>query len=166
MATNHISAELIAKAFRMEDPQTGETYYNVDSRSEYGVSYIVRYDRGHRVLTCTCPAGNPPVDAHGFPTYAPRHCWHLDAALAHSKQYKAEQAHIARYEHIEKLEAMGLTREEAEDAASAKLIVNGKPADDETLVRVFGPSPKRPSEQEMNRLATQAHTPRPFAICR
>jgi hypothetical protein len=159
-----ITQELIDKCCRFEVELPGgktEVRYAVESRTQDDVEYIVRFIKG---LVCTCPASNPPVDYYGTPLYAPRPCWHMRAAVAHAEMYRKEQATIARNEHILKLEAMGLTREEAVTAVDAKLLVDGKPADDATLVRVFGSRQPRPSEAEMNGLATKANKARPFAL--
>jgi hypothetical protein len=163
---NEISMELIAKCSRFEIELPGgksEVRYAVESRTEVGVEYVVKFIRG-KGLVCNCPAGNPPVDSRGIPLYAPRPCWHMRAAVAHAELYRKEQATIARNERIALLMGKGLTREEAVEAVESKLIVDGKPADLDTLARVFR-GKGAPTEQDMERMA-KAHSPRPFAILR
>ena len=117
-----------------------EIFYQVESQTTIGVEYEVHFFKG--AFSCTCPAGNPPVDAYGVPKYAPRACWHIRAAVAHAREYKQ----LAR---VAKLESMGLTRLEALQAVSSNAVINGKPATDEELVRIFS-SVQRPTEAEIN----------------
>src|SRR5947207_16019088 len=58
----------------------GQGYYVVESQSEAGKEYHVKYNHQFGKLTCTCKAGQ-----NGVP------CWHERAALANQEHYKAEQ---------------------------------------------------------------------------
>jgi hypothetical protein len=117
-----------------------EVFYQVESQTTAGQEYEVHYIK--HGFTCTCPAGNPPVDANGAPKYAPRACWHIRAAVAHAKEFKQ----LAR---IASLESLGLTHVEAVKAVTSNARINGKAATDEELVRIFQ-TVARPTEAQIN----------------
>jgi hypothetical protein len=85
----------MSMAHRIVDMAARQVFFQVESQTTAGVEYIVRYDRTHKALTCTCPAGNPPIDtATGLLAWAPRNCWHKRAACAVAAEYKAEQERL------------------------------------------------------------------------
>ena len=139
-----VTDEQIAKCHRIE--HNGTVFYLVDNeRNEldgYGntVEYEVRFTVG-RGFTCTCKAGQAAFAScqHGT-------CKHVRWVVVAEKRFVQDQERLAR---VARLEAMGLTLDEAKAAASAQLLINGEPASDEVLVRVFGPSPQRPNEAEI-----------------
>lgn len=160
-----VTDEQLAKSHRIFDEASNEVFYRVEnSKGEVDaegsvIEYTVRYTQEHG-FTCTCEAGK-----NGF-LYAPKRCWHVRAAVHHSQLYKQERKQIAEREaHIARLMDMGLTEAEARIAVAHQLIVDGKPADDETLVRVFGPRSRRPSEVEIE-LDAQRYQSRPFSLMR
>ncbi len=109
---------------------------------------------------------NPPVDEYGFFKYAPRVCWHCKASVAHSRQYSAlKQAEREAATRLAHLVEMGLTEAEAKVALSHSLTVDGVPASDEELVRVYGPASRRPSDSEIRRMA-KAYQPKAFSLLR
>src|SRR5947209_7557682 len=91
-----VTEEQISKAHRIEDYQKHQVIFKVEnSRGDVDaegnvIEYTVSWDRVHGCLTCTCPAGNPPI-VNGFPLYAPRNCWHMRAAVAAAEEYQREQ---------------------------------------------------------------------------
>ncbi len=153
-----VTAQQIARCDRFEIELPGgktEVRYAVRSESDDTKEYVVRFIPG-KGFTCTCPAGQ-----QGFYNCAHGTCKHCRWAVAHARMYRAEQAAIARNERIAALMGKGLTRNEAVEAVDAKLIVDGKPADIETLARVFR-AKNAPTEQEMDAM----YQARPFAILR
>jgi hypothetical protein len=152
-----VTQEQIDRCFRFIDSD-GRVAYAVKSESDPDVEYTVRFTPG-RGFSCTCPAGQD-----GFLYCHKGTCKHCRWAYAHAEQYRQEQAAIARNEHIARLMGMGLTRDEAASAVDAKLTINGTPADDATLVRVFA-AKNAPTEQEVNAMA-EAYQPKAFAILR
>ena len=104
--TPTVTQEQLDKCTRIYDENhNNEVFYLVEnSRGDVDdegniIEYTVRYLKG-KGLTCTCPAGNPPADEHGFFKYAPRMCWHIRAAVAHAvlyRQERCEQSQIESY---------------------------------------------------------------------
>src|SRR5215472_15872102 len=88
MATT-VTAEQIDACTRVIDEAKREVFYLVQSATSYEVAYQVKYNQDHKCYSCTCPAGNPPTDANGCYTYAPRSCWHIRAASEHNRQHVA-----------------------------------------------------------------------------
>jgi hypothetical protein len=80
-----VDESLVSKAHRIEDLTKHIVFYQVESRSLEGVEYKVYFDQVHKVLTCTCPAGESGSG-----------CWHKRAALAHSEEIRQEK--ISRQE--------------------------------------------------------------------
>jgi hypothetical protein len=143
----NISEEQLDKTHRVIDENAGTVFYRVESQTEPGTTYTVRYLKDKGGLSCTCKGAQ-----EGYI------CWHKRAAVCHNRLYKLD-------ERRERLMAMGLTAEEATEALSHDLTVDGKPANDETLVRVYGPRQRRPSEAEIEAMA-EAYQPRPFSLMR
>jgi hypothetical protein len=56
----------------------GQHYYIVESQSEAGVEYHVKYNRQFGKLTCTCKAGQQGTT-----------CWHKRASLASEAAFRA-----------------------------------------------------------------------------
>ena len=67
----NITIEQLDRATKIIDCNTNTVYYQVDSQTNPGTSYNVRFNRQFGCLTCTCEAGQ-----QGIP------CWHKRAALA------------------------------------------------------------------------------------
>src|SRR6266516_3181852 len=92
--TTTITPEQLDKTHRIE--HNGEIFYLVEnSRGDVDdegnvIEYRVSYDKAHKCLTCTCPAGNPPSDEHGYLKYSPRTCWHLRVVIAHVQSLRQE----------------------------------------------------------------------------
>jgi hypothetical protein len=86
-----VSAEDLNRCNRVEDCSTGTIFYMIESRTTPGVEHKVEaiFKNGAWHVVCSCPAGNPPVNAYGVPLYAPKDCWHKQAAAAHAAEYKA-----------------------------------------------------------------------------
>lgn len=140
----NVTAEQIARCHR-HVAADGEVFYTVDSEST-DASYEVHFRKG-RGFSCTCPAGQQAF--YNCTRGTCKHCrWSVAAA-------------DARRKHIARLEALGLTNDEAQVAVDARLTVNGAPADDETLARVFR-AKNAPTPQEMDAM----YQARPFAILR
>ena len=156
-STADITQELIDRCIRHNDGDV--VYYEVESRTTAGVTYDVRYNRDRHCYTCTCPAGSPPVLNTGELAWTPRRCWHIKASIAHAFAYRA------KLERVEELKNAGLTRDEAFEAVEHTLLVDGQPADIETLVRVFSSKEAYPSEKAMDAQA-QAFTSAPFSLLR
>lgn len=79
----HVTVEQMDKATRLVDGDD-KTFYQVESQSERGRLYEVRYHADRRLLSCTCKAGQ---EGYG--------CWHRRAALAvdyQERQYRNAQA--------------------------------------------------------------------------
>jgi hypothetical protein len=74
-----------ARAARLVVRRTGITRMyrveNLDNGQVYTCNFFVRKSDGARFGHCTCKAGNPPVNVNGVPTYEPRPCKHLAAAV-------------------------------------------------------------------------------------
>lgn len=140
----NVTAEQIARCYR-HVAADGEVFYTVASEST-DATYEVHFREG-RGFSCTCPAGQ-----QAFYYCTRGTCKHCRWAVTHAN---------ARRQHIARLMEMGLTNEEAQIAVDAGLTVNGAPADDETLARVFR-AKNAPTPQEMDEMY-QAH---PFAILR
>lgn len=157
-ATNtyhQVTPEQLDACTRVIDDKTGEVFYLVQSATDPDLQYKVIWNKQYKRPQCCCKA------AHNG-----RVCWHIRASLEHSRQYheakKAEAQAQVRQLHLEE---MGLTAEEAHEALSHTLTVNGQPADDETLVRVFGPRTRRPSKAEIEHMAV-CYQPQPFSLLR
>jgi hypothetical protein len=72
---------------RIEDLNKHQVFYHVESATEPHELYTVYYDRVHKVLTCTCKAGQ-----NGFLHCAPgKYCWHVRASLRAAEEYRREQ---------------------------------------------------------------------------
>ena len=84
----NVTETQMSMAHRVLDLNAGQVFFQVESSKQDGTEYIVRYDREHRVLTCTCPCGQ-----EGF-RYAPNKCWHVRASLAVTKEYQQEQERL------------------------------------------------------------------------
>lgn len=141
-STAIVTEQELSRCHRVIDLNKQEVFYLVESERDPLVEYAVRAlcIKGEYHLTCTCPAG-----------LSGSACKHKRWATAHAQEYKAEQkALAAREERVLRLMAMGLTQRQAREAVAASFIVDGKPADDQTLVRVFGPH-KQPSAWEVER---------------
>ncbi len=156
--TNTISQAHIDLCTRLINPDTGEVYYRVASESTDAV-YEVHHIAG-RGFTCTCPAGQEGF-AHCFANPTCKHCrWSVE----HARLYKAEQAALAeRNARAARLMSLGLTEREAYQAASATAIINGQPATDEELARIYGPRQARPTDAEVEAMA-EAYEARPFNL--
>jgi hypothetical protein len=81
-----MTAAAILTANRVTMTQIGYVVFKnggaeVSSQNGNGI-YYVRKNLDHNVLSCCCPAGNPPLLANGQLMYAPRPCWHKRAVLA------------------------------------------------------------------------------------
>ncbi len=114
--TPTVTQEQLDRCSRIYDESHNhEVFYLVEnSRGDVDdegniIEYTVRYLKG-KGLTCTCPAGNPPCDEHGFFKYAPRMCWHIRAAVAHAVLYRHERQEQAQ---IESYVRQGVDRETA-----------------------------------------------------
>lgn len=157
-----VTDEQVARCHRVTNEQTGETYYKVENSrglvDENGeiVEYEVHFIVG-KGFTCNCPSGR-----EGFRTARVGVCQHCIWSYVAAQQFKAEQL---RQEHMERLQAMGLTEVEAHNALAHQLIVDGRPADDETLVRVWGPADRRPSEEAIE-ACQRRYDARPFQLMR
>lgn len=87
----NITIEQLDRATKIIDCNTSTVYYQVDSQTNPGTAYNVRFNRQFGCLTCTCPAGQ-----QGIP------CWHKRAALAANeldkervrRERQAEQAAV------------------------------------------------------------------------
>ncbi len=98
-----------------QDPSPTSVYYQVDSESNPGTAYNVRFNRKYGKLTCTCPAGERGIN-----------CKHKRAALAANEIDKAqrnqerinEQARIEATEEYQ-LEQLFRDLEDALDALDA-----------------------------------------------
>lgn len=131
----------------------GVAYYEVASESSNDV-YEVRYVN-HR-YTCSCPSGS-----NGFANVrnASGTCKHVRWSLEAARRFRAKLARV------EELKLAGLTRDEAFEAVEHDVKVDGKPADTETLVRIFSAKGQYPSEGEMNCQADLFEN-RPFQFLR
>jgi len=96
----NVTPEQLAKADRVIDLKTGKVFYQVSSQTDLTKEpYEVRYNSLFKRLTCTCPAGNPPINERtGEPLYAPRNCWHKRAASAAAFEYRQQENIQARKE--------------------------------------------------------------------
>ncbi len=103
-----ITTAQLDKATKILDCRTGEVFYQVQSQTTDAV-YELRYVTAHRCITCTCPAGNPPLTDDGDYAYATRPCWHKRAAAACAFVHRQEE-NIAY-------------RKEAAEAAAARKVV-------------------------------------------
>lgn len=83
----HVTQEQIDKATRVLDCRSGKIFYQVESQSEAGKFYVVKYNSEYKRLTCTCLAGQS-----GFG------CWHRRAALANMYEYRQQENLQARRE--------------------------------------------------------------------
>lgn len=133
--------------------EESRVYYEVISERDVNVSYEVRFTAGVG-FTCTCPAG-----LEGFHNCSKGTCKHCRWSVEHARRYRAKMALVAE------LVVNGLTRDEAYEAVEHTVIVDGKPADIATLVRVFSAKGQYPSEGEMN-LQSDAFESRPFQFMR
>lgn len=140
--TKIITQAQIDRCHRILDEKTNEVFYQVESQTTVGTEYEVRYIK-NGAFSCTCPA-----------TVV---CWHIRASVAHAQEYKK----LAR---IATLETLGLTHAEACKAVESKAIINGKPATDEELVRIFS-TVTRPTEAQINADYEQYQS-RAFSILR
>lgn len=86
-AIYHVTPEQLDKASRVIDMATGKIFYQVESQSEPGKIYEVRYNSEYKRLSCTCKAGQ-----EGFG------CWHRRASLAAAYEYRQEENIQARVE--------------------------------------------------------------------
>jgi hypothetical protein len=84
----NVTETQMSMAHRIVDLNVGQVFFQVESSKQDGTEYIVRYDRTHRVLTCTCPCGQ-----EGF-RHATNKCWHVRASLAAAQEYKQEQERL------------------------------------------------------------------------
>lgn len=82
-----VTFEQFDKCTRIVDGATGKVFYQVESQSEPGRLYEVRYNEQFKKLTCTCAAG-----LAGFG------CWHRRAALACAYEYRMLENAQARVE--------------------------------------------------------------------
>ncbi len=161
-----VTGEQLDACTRVIDEARREVFYIVASATDPDVTYQVRYNKQYKVLSCTCLAMNPPTDEQGYFKYAPRPCWHVRAVVEHNRQFKAAKKAEAQARARQlRLEELGLTRDEAREALSHTLTVDGQPAGDETLARVFGPHTCRPSAGEIEAMA-EAYQSQPFSILR
>jgi hypothetical protein len=88
--TRQVTEAQLSACHRIEDYNRHIVFYQVESAHEVGQEYVVMFDRVHKCLTCTCPAGNPPI-VNGLPLYAIRNCWHKRAAVEHASQIRLER---------------------------------------------------------------------------
>ena len=102
-----ITDDLLDKCHPFIDFANNTLFYHVESRTEDGKTYTVRFDVTHKALTCTCPAGNPPNGPDGLPLYPPRTCWHIRAAVEHARLLAFERK---EQREIEFLVRQGLDR--------------------------------------------------------
>ncbi len=126
--TYGITPEQLDACTRVIDEKTGEVFYIVQSASDPTVSYQVRYSKQFNRLSCQCK-GNQKG----------RTCWHLRAALMHSREY----AELKK----------------AEDAARKRQ------EEEETLKRVMNAKPAHYTEEEIQR-DLKRYAPHPFSILR
>lgn len=75
--TLHVTDEQLQKVTRCQDPVTGAVFYEVESQSEPGVKYLVRWDHHFNIWRC-CPLNSHPCGASMQGIV----CWHLRAAAA------------------------------------------------------------------------------------
>lgn len=107
----NITIEQLDRATKIIDVNTNTVYYQVDSQTNPGTSYNVRFNRQFGCLTCNCPAGQK-----GIP------CWHKRAALAANeldkervrRERQAEQAVVEATEEYQ-IEQLFRDLEEALD---------------------------------------------------
>lgn len=125
--TKPVTQEQIDRCHRITDEKTNKVFYQVESQTTIGVEYTVKYIK-NGAFSCTCPA-----------TVV---CWHIRASIQHAQEFKK----LAR---IATLDSLGLTHAEACKAVESKAIINGKPATDEELVRIFA-SVQRPTSAQMD----------------
>jgi len=150
-----VTEEQLDACTRVIDEAKGEVFYLVASATDPDVTYQVRYNKQYKVLSCTCKAAG-----------SGNTCWHRRAVVEHNRQFKAAKKAEAQAQARQlRLEELGLTRDEAREALSHTLTVDGQPADDETLVRVFGPCTRRPAESEIEHMAVR-YQPQSFSILR
>ncbi len=108
----NITIEQLDRATKIIDCNTNTVYYQVDSQTNPGTAYNVRFNCQFGCLTCTCPAGQ-----QGIP------CWHKRAALAANeldkervrRERQAEQAAVEATKEYQ-LEQLFRDLEEALDA--------------------------------------------------
>jgi hypothetical protein len=150
--SHEVTPDQLDACMRVIDGQTNEVFYRVASQTDFEKTYTVRAVKGadgKHYLTCTCPAGSPPVNANGSLQWSPRPCWHKRAASAHADEYKAleqaraerearREADAARLARIRRLVERGLTHEQALMAAD-----NHESITDDELVRVYGKPAKK-----------------------
>lgn len=149
--SNIITPAQVARCHRSLDAN-GLAYYEVQSERDDNTLYEVRYSKEHG-FTCTCPAG-----ANGFANCTQRGtCKHVRWSLEAARHYRINCARI------EELMLAGLTRQEAREAVQHDVIVDGKPADVATLVRIFSAKEVYPSEQDIE-LQAQAFQSRPCSL--
>ena len=108
----NITIEQLDRATKIIDCNTNTVYYQVDSQTNPGTAYNVRFNRQFGCLTCTGPARQ-----QGIP------CWHRRVALAANeldkervcRERQAEQAVVEATEEYQ-LEQLFRDLEEALDA--------------------------------------------------
>lgn len=150
MTTNSITPAQVARCHRRVD-ETGRPYYEVQSEHDDSVIYDVRFTPG-KGFTCTCPAG-----LEGFHHCSKGTCKHCRWSAEAARQYRINAARI------EEFMLAGLTRDEAKEAVEHDVIVDGKPADTATLVRIFSAKEIYPSEQDIE-LQAATFQSRPFQL--
>ena len=79
----HVTETQMSMAHRILDLNAGQVFFQVESQSEAGTEYTVRYNRTLKVLQCTCKAAQEGIG-----------CWHKRAALAVTAEYKQEQERL------------------------------------------------------------------------
>ncbi len=154
----NVSESQLDNCFRALDLNTVPVtiFYKVRSESDPDKTYAVRFLHG-KGFTCTCPSGliafsncHNQFNCCKHVRWAVTAEWVYQAELAErqaasggaqEEAYQAEQCErAARLAHLMEL---GLTAELAAEALSCRLEVNGQPADDATLARIYGTKPRQ-----------------------
>jgi hypothetical protein len=133
--TYNVSFAQVNACHRIGSTTTRGAYYQVESSKDDGTEYIVEFNRTVNALTCTCPAGNPPVLENGHLAYAPRNCWHKRAAQAHAEEYRIDRRLLQEKEEAQAVEEIAaeiaedkLNRLQADKAEAKARKANGNNA--------------------------------------
>ncbi len=127
ISTSDVTPEQIGRCYKVHDYQTKSDFYQVESEQDNGDTYQVRWSC-QRGFTCTCKSGQC-----GFSNTKHGYCKHIKWALAAAKEERTALAELAA-----NLDAAQATPARP---AAPSLIVDGKPADAETLARVYNAKP-------------------------
>lgn len=111
--TYHVTFAQVNACHRIGSTTTRGAYYQVESSKDDGTEYTVEYNRTVKALTCTCPAGNPPVLENGKLAYEPKGCWHKRGTLAHAAEFRANRKALQEKEEAQAV--IEIAAEVAED---------------------------------------------------